>query len=89
MGFQNLKIGSILVRYVGLCDDMYDIIEVRKEVRQMPADIEIEPNWEAVFSYAIRIVETEIAKANGMETVKEMLQYGQRLHNARMFPPAS
>jgi len=55
----------------------------------MPADIEIEPNWEAVFSYAIRIVETEIAKANGMETVKEMLQYGQRLHNARMFPPAS
>ena len=89
MGFQNLKIGSILVRYVGLCDDMYDIIEVRKEVRQMPEDVNLEPKWEAVFSYAIQLVKDGLPKEEGRDTVTEMLEYGQRLHNARMFPPAS
>tara|TARA_R110002110_G_scaffold269980_1_gene485683 strand:- start:985 stop:1254 length:270 start_codon:yes stop_codon:yes gene_type:complete len=89
MVFSKFEIGSILVRYVGLCDDMYDIIEVRKEVRQMPQDINLEPNWEAVFSYAIQLVKDGLPKAEGRDTVTEMLEYGQRLHNARMFPPAS
>jgi len=53
----------------------------------MPADINLEPNWENIFSYAIQLVEDGLPKAEGRDTVKEMLQYGQRLHNLRMFPP--
>ena len=55
----------------------------------MPADINLEPNWENIFSYAIQLVEDGLPKAEGRDTVTEMLEYGQRLHNARMFPPAS
>tara|TARA_Y100000310_G_scaffold317483_1_gene370405 strand:- start:149 stop:334 length:186 start_codon:yes stop_codon:yes gene_type:complete len=53
----------------------------------MPEDVNIEPNWENVFNFAIQLVEDGLPKESGRDTVKEMLQYGQRLHNLRMFPP--
>jgi len=53
----------------------------------MPADVNLEPNWEDIFRFAIKLVEDGLPKQEGRDTVIEMLEYGQRLHNLRMFPP--
>jgi len=47
----------------------------------MPEDILVEPDWQGMFKFAIRIVETEIPKEQGRELVKEMLAFGGRLEN--------
>ncbi len=44
-------------------------------------EIDITPDWDAMFEFAIRIVETEIDKTNGQQLVVEMLKYGQRMHS--------
>ena len=47
----------------------------------MPEDILVEPDWQGMFRFAIRIVETEIPKERGQQIVKEMLEFGGRLEN--------
>ena len=42
----------------------------------------IEPNWTAMFIYAIAITKSEIAEDKGQAVVTEMLEYGKRLHKA-------
>ena len=42
--------------------------------------INIEPNWQAMFDFAVAIVKKEIPKKQGKETVGEMLKFGKRLH---------
>ena len=41
--------------------------------------IQITPDWFSMFEYAKRICEAHIPKDEGLETVLEMLSYGQRL----------
>ena len=45
--------------------------------------INVEPNWQRMFDYAVAIVRKEIPEDQGQQTVIEMLDYGKRLHAAR------
>ena len=42
----------------------------------------IEPNWTAMFNYAIALTKSEIPEDKGQAVVTEMLEYGKRLHEA-------
>tara|TARA_Y100000593_G_scaffold71279_1_gene130872 strand:- start:2532 stop:2693 length:162 start_codon:yes stop_codon:yes gene_type:complete len=41
--------------------------------------IKLEPNWEGMFRYAIRIATREIPEERGQEVVVRMLEYGTEL----------
>tara|TARA_Y100000401_G_C8312253_1_gene220445 strand:- start:918 stop:1079 length:162 start_codon:yes stop_codon:yes gene_type:complete len=45
----------------------------------MPEDISVEPDWQNMFRFAMRIVETEIPEERGQKIVNEMLAFGSRL----------
>ena len=52
-----------------------DIVELRETAKS----INLTPDWRGLFIYTINIVEH--SKLPSKELVKEMLQYGLRLHN--------
>jgi len=45
----------------------------------LPETIDITPNWQSMFRYAIRLTEHGLSKGEGQQLVVEMLKYGQRL----------
>ena len=42
----------------------------------------MEPNWPAMFRYAVHIAEMNILQDNGQQVVVEMLEFGKRLYEA-------
>ena len=49
--------------------------------------INVEPNWQRIFDYAVAIVRAEIPEDQGQQTVIEMLEFGKRLEAARSIQP--
>ena len=45
--------------------------------------INLEPHWPSMFDRAVRIVGEQVSTDNGQEFVREMLEYGKRLYEAR------
>ena len=43
--------------------------------------IDITPNWQGMFRFAIQLVKFELPKDKGQAVVVEMLEYGARLDN--------
>ena len=48
----------------------------------LPETIDITPDWQGMFRYAIRLTEHGLSKGEGQRLVVEMLMYGQRLQKA-------
>ena len=44
--------------------------------------INCEPDWQVMFSHAIRIAKTEIDPSSGQQLIVEMLEFGKRLEEA-------
>ena len=42
--------------------------------------ISCEPEWHGMFNYAIHMTKDSVPKDKGMETIVEMLKFGQRLY---------
>ena len=49
--------------------------------------INVEPNWQGIFNYAIAVARKEIPEDQGQQTVIEMLEFGKRLEAARSNQP--
>ena len=45
----------------------------------LPETIDITPDWQGMFRYAIRLTEHGLSEGEGQLLVVEMLKYGQRL----------
>ncbi len=54
-------------------------VEVMNEYPHKPKVMNVEPNWQGMFDFAINIARTEIDKGKGRGVVLEMLEYGKRL----------
>ena len=44
--------------------------------------VNIEPNWQGMFRFAVQLVTDNMPKSAGQALVIEMLEYGQRLDSA-------
>ena len=51
----------------------------------LPDSIDLTPEWQGLFRYAVAIVRAEVPVGNGQAFVVEMLEYGARLDNLRKF----
>ena len=49
----------------------------------LPETIDITPDWQGMFQYAIHLTEHGLSEGEGQQLVVMMLQYGQRLEQAR------
>ncbi len=54
-------------------------VEVMNEYPRKPKVMNVEPNWQGMFDFAINIARTEIDEGKGRGVVLEMLEYGKRL----------
>ena len=47
----------------------------------LPDTIDLTPNWQGLFKYAVAIVRAEVPVGNGQALVVEMLEFGARLED--------
>ena len=50
------------------------------DAKKEPNFISCEPEWHGMFNYAIHMTKDSVPKGKGMETIVEMLLFGQRLY---------
>jgi hypothetical protein len=53
----------------------------------MPETIDITPDWQGVFRFAIQLCRDGMSEDDGSELVIEMLEFGARLEAARATAP--
>tara|TARA_Y100000310_G_C20523854_1_gene735016 strand:+ start:221 stop:406 length:186 start_codon:yes stop_codon:yes gene_type:complete len=48
-------------------------------MENLPEYVDITPNWQGLFRFAVQLVKSNVAKGDGQALIIEMLEYGARL----------